>query len=146
MNLSPHFALEELTISQTAARKGMSNDPSAVILARLEKTLTPGLERIRALLGKPLTINSGYRSPAVNKAIGGSPTSAHCQGYAADFICPAFGTPLEICEHLADKLDDFDQLIQEGAWVHVSFDPRNRRQLLTKIKGGYAAGIQGADA
>ncbi len=128
--LTAHFALEELTRSSTAERLAIDNTPSLETVARLT-ILAMGLEKVRALLGAPLSIDSGYRCPALNKAVGGVPDSAHVQGYAADFICPAYGSPLMIARAIADSGIDFDQVIQEGTWVHVSFDPRLRRQLLT---------------
>jgi hypothetical protein len=143
--LSRHFALEELTHSQTAARNGLDNTPSAQVKANLVHT-AKGLEKIRALLGsRPLLISSGYRSPAVNALVGGSENSAHMTGYAVDFICPGFGSPLGICKLLASQASfQFDQIIQEGTWVHISFDPRSRRQLLTKSGSGFTPGIRKA--
>jgi hypothetical protein len=142
MRLTPHFDLSEFTTSQTASRKGLDNTPPPEVVARLQDVTAPGLERVRSILGKPLLISSGYRSPAVNKAVGGSKTSAHMFGYAADFICPGFGTPLDVCRALVNAGLKFDQLIQEGTWVHVSFDPRMRQNILTKDgAGGYALGL-----
>lgn len=142
MNLSPNFTLEELTESQTASRLQLDNSPDKATLEVLKRTAR-SLERMRTLLGnKPILISSGYRAPAVNRAVGGSLTSAHMLGRAVDFICPGFGTPLAICTHLAAQADfSFDQIIQEGTWVHISFDPRNRRQLLTKSGQGFVGGI-----
>ena len=105
------------------------------------------MEKVRALLGdKPITVLSGYRSPAVNKAVGGSKTSAHMTGHAVDFICPRFGTPAQVAAHLAKHLTGFDQIIEEfGEWVHVGFGPGKRRELLTARKVGgrtrYTPGI-----
>jgi SH3-like domain-containing protein len=79
-----------------------------------------------------MTIDSGYRSPALNVIIGGVASSAHISGYAADFICPTYGTPLEIVKEIASWDGfDFDQIIQEGTWVHISVAPTMRRQVLT---------------
>jgi zinc D-Ala-D-Ala carboxypeptidase len=147
MNLSPHFTLEELTISQTASRMHLDNTPPAEILERMRDVLCPGLEKVRALLGAPMHIDSGFRSAAVNRAVGGVGKSAHTLGYAADFIAPAYGSPLTICRALAAEAAvlDFDQLIEEGTWVHISFDPQARRQVLTKAAGGgYRAGLPAA--
>lgn len=141
--LSPHFDLAEFTTSQTAERKGLDNTPSPEIIARLRET-AGRLEAVRSYLGKPLLISSGYRSAAVNAAVGGVATSAHVQGWAADFICPGYGAPLAICQALAKSKIAFDQVIQEGTWVHISFDPRMRQQLLTKWGSGYATGIEKA--
>lgn len=141
--LSPHFTLAELTLSQTAARQGLDNTPDNQALANL-KNAANQMELVRELLGgKPIVVSSGYRSPTVNRLVGGAQDSAHMSGNAVDFICPAFGSPLDICKHLAlQPTLTFDQIIQEGTWVHISFDRRNRRQLLTKAGSGYVQGIR----
>lgn len=122
--LTPHFSLAEMTDSQTAARKGIPNvppvgSPSRANLQRLAETM----EEIRTiLLDKPILISSGYRSPDVNAAVGGSKNSAHMSGLACDFSCPGFGTPLEICKELQPHMKKLgvDQLIHEfGTWVHL---------------------------
>ena len=129
--LSEHFTLEELTFSATAQRKQIDNKPPAEVLDNM-KRLAAGLEEVRAVLGnKPMRINSGYRSPELNRAVGGARLSAHMAGYAADFVCPDFGSPLKIVKALAATGIQFDKLIQEGTWVHISFAPEARRQLLT---------------
>jgi len=132
--LTDHFSLAEMTVSETAARKGIDNTPSPAIIKNLTRTAQL-LERVRVLLGsKPILVSSGYRSPALNAAVGGSKTSAHMQGLAADFICPGFGTPLAICQRLDSLGVEFDQLIQEGTWVHIGLAAEGikpRRQVLT---------------
>ena len=140
--LTAHFSLDELTFTQ---HRSLDNTPPADVIEHL-KTTAGGLELVRAALGGfGLRINSGYRSPAVNAAVGGAATSAHLTGYAADFVCPNFGDPLACCRAIAGARDrgllDFDQLIQEGSWVHISFDPRMRGQVLTKAPGGYRPGL-----
>lgn len=129
--LSDHFSLEELTFSSTATLHGIDNSAPPTIAARLF-SLAHKLELVRLNLGHPLHIDSGYRCPTLNQILRGVPHSAHVDGDAADFICPAFGTPLEIVRYLAGVRSlDFDQLIQEGTWVHISFAPAARRQVLT---------------
>ncbi len=128
--LTDHFTLEELTFSSTAVRNNLDNTPSLEIVAHLT-TLAIGLEQVRALLGAPMHIDSGYRCAALNAAVGGSSKSAHMEGYAADFICPQFGTPLEIVKAIEASDILFDKCIQEGCWVHISFNPKARRVLLT---------------
>lgn len=130
IKLSDHFTLEELTFSQTASRKGIDNKPSLEAVAHLTR-LAYCMEQVRALLAGPMRITSGYRSPALNAAVGGAKTSAHMSGYAADFVCPSFGSPLEIVKAIAASGINFDQCIQEGTWVHISFDPAMRREVLT---------------
>ena len=139
--LSEHFALAEFVHSDTAMRKGIDNTPSSEIVAALAET-AEALEEVRALLGRPLNITSGYRCAELNRAVGGVGDSAHLYGFAADFVCPAFGEPLAICQALEAGDLLFDQVIQEGTWVHISFDPRMRRQVLTKTAGGYAEGLK----
>lgn len=128
--LTQHFMLDELTRSNTGERLGIDNTPDAETMGHL-LICAMGLEKVRALLGAPLHIDSGYRCPALNKAVGGVPDSAHVQGYAADFVCLDFGSPLAIARAIAGSDIEFDQVIQEGSWVHISFDPRMRRQALT---------------
>jgi len=129
--MTPHFSLEELTFSDTAVRLGINNnvtDPT--ILSNLHE-LAIGLEQIRNLLNAPLHINSGYRCLLLNGAVKGSINSAHMQGWAADFTCRLFGTPLEIVKEITKAGIKFDQCITEGAWVHVSFSPQMRNLVMT---------------
>ena len=147
MKLTEHFSLDEFTASQTATRQGIKNTPSATGVENL-RMLATLLEQVRELLGSnSIRISSGYRSLALNRHIGSSHTSAHIFGYAADFTCPAFGTPLQVDKKIAESNLKFDQLIcqgvsqskPEGVWIHISCDPKNRRQLLTaQFKGGKA--------
>jgi hypothetical protein len=139
--LSAHFSLEEMTATQ---QRGLDNRPPDSVLKRLKATVLV-LEEVRTLLGDaPVLITSGYRSPAVNRAVGGSPTSAHMRGEAADFICPRFGSPLAICRAIAASDLRFDQLIEEaGAWVHLGLGGRWRREVLTWRPGaGYHRGLR----
>ena len=140
--LSEHFTLEEFTLSQSAVRAGIDNAPPAEVLAILRETAA-GMEAVRALLGLPISISSGYRSPALNAKVGGADTSAHTLGHACDFNCPAFGSPLQVAQAIAaNELIGWDQLIHEfGSWVHISFDPRRRLQLLTIDKRGTRPGL-----
>lgn len=145
MQLSPNFSLAEMIRSDTAARRGLDNTPSPAVLAELQRTAEL-LEKVRTVLGmRPILISSGYRSPAVNAAVGGSATSAHCFGMAADFTCPEFGSPLEVCRELETYAEmlDFDQLIHEfGAWVHLGRRASPRRQVLTIDSRGTRLGLQ----
>jgi hypothetical protein len=140
---SEHFSLEELTQSDVATRKGIDNTPDADTVENL-KVLAGTLEQVRKLLEHPLHINSAYRGPKLNAAVGGSKVSAHLEGLAADFTCPEFGTPKEICLEIAASNITFDQLIYEGSWVHISVDPRYRLQILTaNFSNGKATYISG---
>jgi hypothetical protein len=149
--ISANFRLSEFLRSETAVRHGLDNTPPAAALANLRNVLGPSMQRVRDLLMQPIQITSGYRSPALNAAIGGSDSSQHTLGLAADFVAPAFGAPRAICRHIANHADQirYDQLIFEGQWVHISFLPPGRgtprAQVLTAhFAGGrvsYSAGI-----
>ena len=131
MNLSTHFTLAEFTTSQTAARLGLNNEPPPEVVEKLRNTAI-GLELVRTLLQAPIHINSGYRSPIVNKAVGGVANSQHVTGEAADIICPGFGTPADVVRAIANnKSIPYDQCILEfNSWCHISFGPLNRHQAL----------------
>jgi hypothetical protein len=132
--LQQSFWLSEFLRSDTGQRHGIDNTPNAIALANLRHVLAPGMQRVRNLLREPVFITSGYRSPAVNRLVGGSASSQHSQGLAADFVCPEFGPPRAICRKLLEHASEvrYDQLIFEGAWVHVSFVPTAPRgQVLT---------------
>lgn len=119
--LSAHFSLEELIATQ---QRGLDNTPSAEALDNL-KLLVGTLEEVRMLLGA-LHINSGYRSVEVNAAVGGQPTSQHCLGLAADFICPRFSLR-EAARRILQQHIAFDQFIYEyGSWLHISHPPLGR--------------------
>lgn len=144
MKLSPHFSLDEFTTSQEAVRRGIRNEPGEDGLKNLRK-LADTLEQVRALLGHPIVISSGFRCRELNKAIGGSKTSAHMTGRAADFTCPGFGTPFEVAQAIAASGIVFDQLIHEyGRWVHIGIADIPRQELLTATKAGYRQGIKTA--
>jgi len=136
--LTEHFALEEFTDSQTAARKGLNNvpalgSPERANLMRTAETM----EKVRALLGdRPILISSGYRSPQVNAAVGGSKSSAHMSGLAVDFSCPGFGTPKAICKKLEPHMKALgvDQLIHEyDTWVHLGLTQGAPRHMAMTI-------------
>ena len=141
--LSDHFTLEEGTFSETAVKMGISNQPDAKQLENM-KTAAVGMEKIRALLGKSIKVNSWLRLPAVNVAVGGSAKSAHMDGWAIDFTCAGVGVPLEVAKKIAASDIAYDQMIHEyGRWVHISFEPALRKQQLTifKPEGKYKAGL-----
>lgn len=106
------------------------------------------MEQVRQILSKaagrpiPIIITSGFRNKLLNSAVGGSPTSDHMRGDSADFRAPEFGTPIQICHALVDAGLKVDQLIEEGTWVHVSFGPRMRQEILTMRKGKYFVGLR----
>jgi hypothetical protein len=142
--LSEHFSLQEFTYSQTASRAGVKNTPTLEAFAGLYR-LAHVMEVVRGLLlSQPITITSGYRNEEVNKLVGGSTTSAHMSGLAADFICPLFGDPREICNTLKPYMVRLkvDQLIleyPEDGWVHFGLthlDAVPRNQCLTITDSG----------
>lgn len=119
MKLSPNFSLEELTFSQVASRRGLDNTPSEKVKDNLER-LAFFLEQVRKLFNKPLLISSGYRSREVNEAVGGSKTSQHCEGCAADFNVKGI-SPSAVVRAIVDGNILYDQVILEfDSWVHLS--------------------------
>lgn len=137
--LTAHFALDELVATQ---HREIDNRAPPEVVATL-RTTAARMEEVRRLLGdRVITVSSGYRCPALNRAVGGARTSAHLTGHAIDFNCYGFGGPKAVCGTIARSSLPFDQLIEEGTWIHISFDPRMRRQVLTKRPGGgYALGL-----
>lgn len=130
MQLSEHFTLEEFTRSSDATKFGIDNTPGPEHLANLRETAAV-FEKIRALLGdRPIRITSGYRSPALNKKVKGTATSAHPQGLAGDFHHPDF-TPLECARRIRASSLQFDQVILETSRgvVHVGIGPGKRRKV-----------------
>ena len=136
MKLTEHFTLDEFTRSSTANRLKIDNSVPNELMSNIQLTATK-LELVRAALGKPVVITSGYRCPALNARVGGVSTSAHTRGLAVDFHS-SYGTPKQICQRLIDAGVQFDKLIQEHSqWVHIGFSPSNNRQIvLTAIKRG----------
>jgi zinc D-Ala-D-Ala carboxypeptidase len=119
LNLSKNFTLDELTASQTAARKGLDNTPNATEVANLVRVAAL-LEEVRALLNKPILINSGFRSKQVNDAVGSRDTSQHRIGCAADIRVSGM-TPREVVEACIKANIGYDQIIEEfGSWTHIS--------------------------
>lgn len=138
MNYPPHFSKEELTRSQTATRNEIDNTPDdEANLVRLAWFLESLRQRIRMNVDKRafIIVSSGYRCPELNLIIGGSKTSAHMKGLAADITCPSL-TPLELAEFIRDNMEEYDQVIHEfGRWVHIGLSSDvNRLQELTAIK------------
>lgn len=152
MQITPHFSLEEFTASDTAARRGIDNslpgglEPTAIATCEM-------MERIRAELSRqagrdiPISVTSGYRSPALNRAIGSTDTSDHPRAMAVDFKAPAFGTPFDVATALAPRVSELGigQLIHEfGSWVHVSTRraAKDVNRIITISNRGTEAGIR----
>ena len=139
MNLTPNFTLEELTHSEIAERLGLDNTPDETVKANLVR-LARMLEDVRRALGRPIMVNSAYRSIKVNEAVGSKPTSQHCIGCAADIKVPGL-TPDNIVKEILKTNIEFDQLIREfDSWVHISipnkFADKPRKQVLIIDKTG----------
>lgn len=139
--LTAHFTLEELTTTRAVAL-GMDNTPPANVLPNLLYT-AKGLEEVRALVGGPISVTSGYRSPSVNAWAGSKPTSQHLLGQAADFHSNAFTTE-QLMSLIYKSKVKYDQLLREfadpktgaGGWVHISFSAKPRMQALIIDKQG----------
>lgn len=138
MNLSANFSLEELTKSETALRFGMKNTPSEADLQNLKTLCEKVLQPIRDNFKSGVKVNSGYRHPEVNAKVGGSKTSDHCKGQAADIEIPGLANA-ELAKWISENME-YTQLILEfytpgvpdSGWVHVSYDPKNlKKQNLT---------------
>lgn len=132
MQLSPHFSLEELITTQV---RGIDNTPPPEVLTALQDTARHMEEVRRVLANQPIVVHSGYRSEDLNRIVGGVPGSAHTTGHAVDFVCPQFGTPLECARAIvaATASVKFDQCIREFGWIHLSFAPAMRGDILTKV-------------
>jgi hypothetical protein len=140
VKLSENFSLQEYTKSQTATRQGLDNTPGEEHMASAEALFQNVVQAVRDNFGVTV-INSGYRGPALNEAVGGSSNSQHCKGEAVDIECPGTGN-YDVAKWIEDNLD-YDQLILEfytpgipdSGWVHVSYKTEgNRKQSLTAMK------------
>jgi uncharacterized protein YcbK (DUF882 family) len=139
MQLSEHFTLEELTRSEVAERKGLDNTPNASEIANLTR-LAALLEEVRSLLNKPIMLNSGFRSKAVNDSVGSKDSSQHRIGCAADIRVPGM-TPKQVVEAIIASDIGYDQIIEEfGSWTHLSvpntIETKPRKQALIIDKAG----------
>ena len=148
MQLSEHLSLAEVTKSDTAKRRGVSNMPTEAHIANFKLLAENIFEPIRNHFGKPIFISSGYRSAELNKAIGGAASSQHCQGEAIDIDMdgrPGGVTNKMVFDFIKDNLN-FDQLIWEFGtdtnpdWVHVSYEStgKQRKQILKAVRKGGA--------
>ena len=127
-----HFTIKELCHSNVAKARGIDNTCDMVVESKLTALVDNVLDPLREWYGKPVTVNSGYRCPALNRAVGGSSTSQHMKGEAADIDTEDRGQNKLLFDHIQKHLP-FDQLIDESnfAWVHVSYkESGNRKQIL----------------
>ena len=140
--ISKHISEKEATKSVTALRLGIDNTPNGDSISNMKLVAEMVFEPLRQWVGGPIKINSFYRSPALNEAIGGSPKSQHCQGRAMD-IDDVYGhkTNKEMFDWIKNNLD-FDQMIYEFGneenpdWVHVSYvsEDKNRNRILKAVR------------
>ena len=137
--ISKHISYSEATHSDTAKTKGIDNTPNEVQLAAMKLVAEKCFEPLREWYGKPIRINSFYRSPALNKAVKGSKTSDHVKGMAIDLDAGSNTENLKLFNWLKDNVE-FKQLIHEYGdksgpeWVHISYDPKDLRTQLLYIK------------
>lgn len=132
MKLAKNFPLAEMTRSQTATRKGWANQPDEGALKNLIALAENTLQPIRNVLGA-VYISSGFRGEKLNRKIGGAKHSQHTYGQACDFNISGL-TSTEVCQWVTENGIPFDQLIDEGDWVHISFSrSHNRRTVLTAV-------------
>ena len=129
-----YFTIEELTRSATATTRGIDNTPTPEIKANLERLVEKVLDPLREKYGKPITVNSGYRCPELNKAVGGSKTSDHVKGFAADLTGGSKQENEKIFNIIRDNFA-WTQLINERdfSWVHVSYDPNRIKNQVLKM-------------
>ena len=145
-HLSEHLTISEFTDSDTATRLGIDNSLPDNLLEAARATGAM-LECVRAVLGTPILVSSGYRCLMLNQAIGSGPGSDHPKAEALDFRSPDFGTPLAICQALEPRLSELGigQIIFEHTWVHISTRaPVNLVNVVLTLAGtGYVEGIVG---
>lgn len=158
MKLTPHFSLDELRHSDTALRLGIDNTPSKEVIANASAS-SMGMEKVRSVLGAAIFVHSWFRCEALERVLCAKDFAAWCKrrereadeiawaeyfklkghplGWSIDFTAPNFGTPRQIVKTIKESGLRFDQLIEEGNWVHISFDPRLRGEvLLATFKDG----------
>ena len=141
MQLTNNFSLKELTTSETATRKGLDNTPNEAVTANLKTLAENILQPVREHYGKSVKVNSGYRAPEVNAAVGGSRTSDHCKGQAADIEITGVANG-DLAKYIAENykftqviLEFYTQGIPDSGWVHVSYDANDLKcQTLTAVK------------
>lgn len=153
MQLTNNFSLKELTVSDTATRLGLDNTPNETVTANLKTLAEKILQPVRDHYGKSVKVNSGYRAPEVNAAVGGSKTSDHCKGQAADIEITGVANG-DLAKYIAENfkftqviLEFYTQGVPDSGWVHVSYDSNDLKcQTLTAVKQNgktvYLPGLQ----
>lgn len=138
VKLGEYFTYEEMIHSSTAKSRGIDNTPDSDSVENMKALVKNVLDPVRKIWGKPLKVNSGYRCRKLNDAIGGSKTSQHMSGMAADITTGTSSGNLELIKKIVSAQIKFDQLINEknGSWIHISFNPHRavqRGQMLNII-------------
>jgi hypothetical protein len=131
--MAKYFTLNELTRSETALARGIDNTPPAEAAARLETLARRLLDPVRELWGAPIAVNSGFRCPRLNEAVGGARSSGHLRGEAADITTGTREGNKRLLDLIAGSGLEFDQLIDERgySWLHLSYrEGANRQQIL----------------
>ncbi|WP_294600451.1 D-Ala-D-Ala carboxypeptidase family metallohydrolase [uncultured Rikenella sp.] len=135
-----YFTIEELCASDTARRRGIDNRPSAAIAGKLQTLIEQLLDPIRAAWGAPITVNSGYRCPKLNAAVGGVSTSQHLKGEAVDITVGSPADNKRLFDRIVSLRDEgriaFDQLIDESGykWIHISYRAGSNRNQILHLK------------
>lgn len=141
MNLSKNFSLKELTASQVAVRNGLDNTPDQTVISNLQTLVETILQPLRDHYGRSVRVSSGYRSPELNSFVGGSKTSDHCKGQAADIEIDGVANG-DLAKYIADNfkftqiiLEFYTQGVPNSGWVHISYDANNLKcETLTATK------------
>lgn len=138
VKLTAHFELSELLHSQHAIRRGIDNTPTSSIVFELQRLCQLVLQPLRAHLDRPIVVSSGYRSPALNRAVGGAANSDHMHGRAADIVVPGMKPRDVALTIVAMRLGYHQVILEGGAWVHCSIPPQGmppQREQLTAVFG-----------
>lgn len=137
-----NFTFQELVHSDTAKQRNINNIPADFEVIRNLVNTAEKMQEVRDFLGHPITITSGFRCKELNHWLAGSRNSQHIEGEAIDFICPGFGSLPDIAEAIITSGIEFDQLILEPSWIHISFSRgMQRNQTLTYTGGVFISGI-----
>lgn len=128
--MAKYFTLQELTRSRAAEERRIDNTPPPQAKLALSTLATSLLDPVREMWGRPITVNSGFRSPVLNKAVGGSANSQHMKGEAADITTGSPEGNRRLFDMIAASGIEFDQMIDEKdySWLHLSYRTGNNRQ------------------
>ena len=134
--ISKNFTLEEMISSATATERRIDNTPSEEVKENIQRLVDNALQPIRDMYGKPITVNSGYRSPELNKAVNGAKNSQHLTGCAADITVGSKASNKELFGLILKRDIPFDQLIDESgyAWLHISYKESDNRMQVLHLK------------